>query len=84
VGRLRVLAPAAAAPTAAASAGGLLPGWLSATGLVIAALSLASAFTFVTEAATLLIPIGRFAALLWLVAVGFLLPVRRPEVPRRV
>ncbi|MCT2585841.1 DUF4386 family protein [Actinophytocola gossypii] len=57
----------------------LLPGWLSAAGLVIAGLSLASSLTFVTEPATTLIPVGRFAALLWLVAVGFLLPARARE-----
>ncbi|OLF17333.1 hypothetical protein [Actinophytocola xanthii] len=62
----------------------LLPVWLTATGLAIAVVSLASGLTFVTEAATTLIPIGRFAALLWLVAVGFLLPRQRREVPRRV
>lgn len=55
---------------------GLLPGWLSATGLVIAGVSVASSLTFVAEAVTVLIPVGRFAALLWLVAVGFLVPRR--------
>ncbi|GAB3434074.1 hypothetical protein [Actinophytocola sediminis] len=55
---------------------GILPAWLSGAGLVIAGISLAASFTFVTEAATTLIPVGRFAALLWLVAAGFLLPRR--------
>lgn len=54
----------------------LLPAWLSATGMVIAGVSVAASLTFVTETATTLIPIGRFAALLWLVAAGFLVPRR--------
>lgn len=55
----------------------LLPAWVSASGLVIAGISAASSLTFLTEAATTLIPVGRFAALSWLVVVGFLLPRRR-------
>lgn len=54
----------------------LLPAWLSGAGLVIAGISVAASLTFVSEAATTLIPIGRFAALSWLVAAGFLLPRR--------
>jgi hypothetical protein len=52
---------------------GVLPKVLRQTGLVLAAVSLSSLFTFVTEAATLLIPIGRFPVLVWLVAVGYAL-----------
>jgi hypothetical protein len=52
---------------------GALPKVLRQIGLVLAAISLLSLFTFVTEAATLLIPIGRFPVLLWLVAVGYAL-----------
>lgn len=52
---------------------GALPKVLRQIGLVLAAISLLSLFTFVTEAATLLIPIGRFPVLVWLVAVGYAL-----------
>ncbi len=52
---------------------GVLPKVLRQIGWVLAALSLLSLLTFVTEAATLLIPIGRFPSLLWLVAVGYAL-----------
>ncbi|GAB1508076.1 hypothetical protein [Actinophytocola sp. KF-1] len=52
---------------------GALPKVLRQIGWVLAAISLLSLFTFVTEAATLLIPIGRFPALVWLVAVGYAL-----------
>ncbi|MFI7679769.1 hypothetical protein [Actinophytocola sp. NPDC049390] len=52
---------------------GVLPKVLRQIGWVLAALSVLSLFTFVTEAATLLIPIGRFPTLLWLVAVGYAL-----------
>jgi hypothetical protein len=49
---------------------GVLPRWLRQAGLVIAVVSLLSLLTFVSETATLLIPIGRFPTLLWLVAAG--------------
>lgn len=52
---------------------GVLPKVLRQVGWVLAAVSLLSLFTFVTEAATLLIPIGRFPVLVWLVAVGYAL-----------
>lgn len=53
----------------------LLPGWLVVSSLVVAVLALASPLTFVTESTTLLIPLGRFPALLWQVAVAFMLSV---------
>ena len=52
---------------------GALPTVLRQVGFVLAAISLLSLFTFVTEAATLLIPIGRFPVLVWFVAVGYAL-----------
>jgi hypothetical protein len=61
----------------------LLPRWLVVVSLVVAVLALASPFTFVTESTTLLIPLGRFPALLWQVAVAFMLPaVARSSVRR--
>ncbi|MGH3760839.1 hypothetical protein [Actinophytocola sp.] len=52
----------------------LLPGWFNAASLVVAGLGLASTLTFVTESTTLLIPLGRFPALLWQLALAYLLP----------
>jgi hypothetical protein len=52
---------------------GALPKLLRQIGLVLAALSLLSLLSFVAEPATLLIPIGRFPALFWLVAAGYAL-----------
>jgi len=52
---------------------GALPKVLRQIGLVLAVVSLLSLFTFVTEAATLLIPVARFPTLVWFVAVGYAL-----------
>jgi len=52
---------------------------LAWAGLVIAALSLLSTFALLTSALDFTFPVGRFAGLLWLVAVSILLPTtRRP------
>ncbi|RSS64680.1 hypothetical protein EF912_02015 [Streptomyces sp. WAC07061] len=56
---------------------GLLPRALALSGLAIAALAELSTLVLLTEAAALLLPIARFAGLLWLIAAGFLLPRRR-------
>ncbi|GAA3372933.1 hypothetical protein [Streptomyces racemochromogenes] len=56
---------------------GLLPRALALSGLVIAALAELSTLVLLTQAAALLLPIARFAGLLWLIAAGFLLPRRR-------
>ena len=53
---------------------GLLPRWFNLVSLVVAALAVLSPLTFVTESVTALIPLGRFPTLVWLVAIGFLLP----------
>lgn len=52
---------------------GALPKVLRRIGLVLAVVSVLSLFTFVTESATLLIPIGRFPVLVWLVAAAYAL-----------
>lgn len=52
---------------------GVLPQLLRRIGLVLAVVSLLSLLTFVWETATLLIPVGRFPTLVWLVAVGYAL-----------
>ncbi|WP_426516533.1 hypothetical protein ACPPVQ_18205 [Diaminobutyricibacter sp. McL0618] len=61
---------------------GFVPRWLAWTGLVIAALSELSFLSMAIEPLQFLLPIGRFGGLLWLVAVGFLLPNDRREVRR--
>ncbi|MFJ8039731.1 hypothetical protein ACIRBX_04335 [Kitasatospora sp. NPDC096147] len=56
---------------------GLLPRWLAVVGLVIAGLAELSVLVLLVDALAPLLPLARFTALLWLVAVGFLLPKRR-------
>ena len=59
---------------------GFVPRWLAWTGLVIAALAELSFLSMAIEPLQFLLPIGRFGGLLWLIAVGFLLPNDRREV----
>jgi len=61
-----------------------VPRWLAWTGLVIAALSELSFLSMVLEPLQFLLPIGRFGGLLWLVAVGFLLPRSRAAANRQL
>lgn len=60
-----------------------VPRWLAWAGLVIAALSELSFFSMALEPLQVLLPIGRFGGLLWLVAVGFLLPRTRAAANRQ-
>ncbi|MDJ0356294.1 hypothetical protein [Paenarthrobacter sp. PH39-S1] len=60
----------------------LIPRWLAWTGLVIAALSELSFLSMAVEPLQFLLPIGRFGALIWLIAVGFLLPQNRAAANR--
>ena len=55
----------------------LLPRWLAWTGLVIAALAELAFVSMVFEPLQVLLPIGRFGGLLWLIVAGFLLPHHR-------
>ncbi len=59
-----------------------VPRWLAWIGLVIAALAELSFLSMAIEPLQFLLPIGRFGGLLWLIAVGFLLPNDRREVRR--
>jgi hypothetical protein len=61
----------------------LTPRWLAWAGLVLAGLSELSFFGLLWPGFDLLLPVGRFVGLLWLVVVGFLLPRNRRDVPRR-
>lgn len=55
----------------------LLPAWLAWTGLILAAVSEVSFLSLGLEPFQALLPLGRYGGLLWLLAVGILLPVRR-------
>lgn len=57
----------------AALRAGLLPRWFVAASLVSAAVSGLSTLTFLSEAATTLIPVGRFTTLVWTVAIALYL-----------
>ncbi|ATZ29108.1 hypothetical protein ACFZBM_31095 [Streptomyces lavendulae] len=56
---------------------GLLPRALAVTGLAVAAIAELSTLVLLADGAALLLPVARFAGLLWLIAAGFLLPRRR-------
>jgi hypothetical protein len=58
---------------------GLLPKALTWTGLVIAGLGALATFALLTPALDVLLPIGRFGGLLWLIAVSVTLPLTRPR-----
>lgn len=60
----------------------LVPRWLAWIGLVIAAASELSFFALLWPGLDALLPIGRFGGLLWLIAIGFLLPRNRHDVAR--
>jgi len=60
-----------------------VPRWLAWAGLVIAALSELSFFSMVIEPLQFLLPVGRFGGLIWLIAVGFLLPHKRAAANRQ-
>lgn len=60
---------------------GLLPRPLAWAGLVIAGLAELSFLTLAWPPLGLLIPLARFPGLLWLVAVGFVLPHRASRTP---
>lgn len=55
---------------------GLLPRWFAVASLAVAAISALSTLTMLTESASTLIPIGRFATLIWLVTLPALLHPR--------
>ncbi|WP_243062177.1 hypothetical protein [Humibacter sp. RRB41] len=60
----------------------LTPRWFAWVGLVIAVISELSFFALIWPPASIGLPIGRFAGLLWLIVAGFLLPHDRRDVPR--
>ncbi|GHB56880.1 hypothetical protein GCM10010347_28770 [Streptomyces cirratus] len=56
---------------------GLLPRALAVAGLAVAAVAELSTLVLLADGGALLLPVARFAGLLWLIAAGFLLPRRR-------
>jgi hypothetical protein len=61
---------------------GLLPRWLAWIGLLVAVLSELSFLSMTVEPLQVLLPIGRFGGLAWLIAAGFLLPRSRAAANR--
>ena len=61
----------------------LVPRWLAWPGLLLAALSELSFFGMLWPALDILLPVCRFAGLLWLSVIGFRLPRSRHEVTSR-
>ncbi len=59
---------------------GLAPRWLAWLGLVIAALAELGILSLLVPAFTFTLPVGRFAGLIWLIAIGFVLPHNRHDV----
>jgi hypothetical protein len=58
----------------------LMPRWLAWFGLVIAAIAELSILSMLFPAASILLPLGRFPAFVWLIAVGLTLPKQRQIV----
>ncbi|WP_211331640.1 hypothetical protein [Frondihabitans australicus] len=79
VGGLGLLVAGAAVPSFILH---LVPRPLAAAGLVIAAVAEVSFLALLWPGFDALLPIGRFAGLAWLIALGFLLPRDRREVRR--
>lgn len=63
---------------------GLTPRLLARIGLAIAVLAELTTFVLVWPELGVLLPIARVAALLWLVAAGALLPLRRTDIRQRI
>ena len=63
--------------------GRLLPRWLAWVGIVLAVIAELSSLALLTPLAMIALPIARFGGLLWLIAVGALLPTTRPAAERR-
>jgi hypothetical protein len=67
----------------AALSGGVLPGWLGWGGLAVAAVSEIASLSVAFTDLDVLLAVGRFGGLAWLVATGLLLPATRRELRER-
>ncbi len=56
---------------------GLLPRWIAVWGLIVALLAELATLSLIVPRASILLPLGRFPGLLWMVAAGFALPKSR-------
>ena len=61
----------------------LLPRWLGWVGLVLGALGEIAFLSLLWSGLDVLLPVVRFGGLIWLAAVGFLLPRTRHDIPLR-
>ena len=61
----------------------LVPRWLGWIGQLLAAIGEVSFLSLLWDGFNALLPITGFGGLIWLAAVGFLLPRNRHDVPRR-
>lgn len=55
----------------------LLPRWVMALGLVVAVIAELTTFSLVARGAMVLLPVARFSAFVWMIAVGVTLPASR-------
>jgi hypothetical protein len=55
----------------------LLPRWLAWAGLVVAGIAMIATLAVAFPALAIAVPVARFPAMAWLIAVGFLLPRQR-------
>jgi hypothetical protein len=60
--------------------GRVLPGWLGWGGIVVALVSEVATLSTAFDGAGFLLPVGRFGAMLWLLAIAFRLPSSRREL----
>jgi hypothetical protein len=60
----------------------ILPRWLVLLGVVIAAIAELSSISLIFTPAAYLLPVARFAGLIWIVATGWLLPGSRAEAQK--
>jgi hypothetical protein len=80
VGGLGLLMAGVAVPTLIVR---LAPRWFGWIGLGLAVLAEVSFLTMVWSGFDVLLPVCRFAGLVWLAGIGFALPQNRHDVPRR-
>ena len=60
----------------------MLPRWLALMGLVAAAIAELSSLSLIFTPVAYLLPVARFAGLIWIIATGFLLPRSRAEAQK--
>jgi hypothetical protein len=61
----------------------VVPAWFGWGGVAIAVISELATVSVAFDAADILLPIGRFGSLLWLVGIGFVLPATRRDLRER-